>query len=120
MQRRDFIALVSGSAIACISGPPTATAQTRSKVYRLSTISPRESLDDRSPFGSILVRVPAERGYVLGQNLALDARGAKGDMRRVPEFVKELANKVDAFPVQGFPLSAAAKATGIPAVGILQ
>jgi putative ABC transport system substrate-binding protein len=117
MQRRNFIALVSGTAIFCISRPLGASAQTTSKVYRLGTIGPRDPFDDKSPFGSILVRVLAERGYMLGQNLALDARGAKGDMHRVPQLLNEMkADKVDAFVVTGFPVAVAAKATGIPTV----
>ena len=117
MQRRDFIALVGGSALSWISGPLRASAQTTSKVYRLGTIGPRDPFDDKSPLGSILVRVLAERGYVLGQNLALEARGAKGDMHRLPQLLNEMkADKVDAFVVTGFPVAAAAKATGIPSV----
>jgi putative tryptophan/tyrosine transport system substrate-binding protein len=117
MQRRDFIALVSGSAIACISRPLGASAQATSKIYRLGTIGPRDPFDDKSPFGSILVRVLAERGYMLGQNLTLDARGAKGDMHRVSQLLNEMkADKVDAFVVTGFPVAVAAKATGIPTV----
>jgi putative tryptophan/tyrosine transport system substrate-binding protein len=117
MQRRDFIALLSGSAISCMSGPPGASAQTASKVYRLGTMGPRDPLDDKTPFGSILVRVLAERGYVLGQNLTLDARGAGGDMHRVPQLLNDMrSDKVDAFVVASFPVAAAAKATGIPTV----
>jgi ABC-type uncharacterized transport system substrate-binding protein len=117
MQRRDFIALVSGSAIACISRPLGASAQATSKIYRLGTIGPRDPFDDKSPFGSILVRVLAERGYMLGQNLTLDARGAKGDMHRVPQLLNEMkADKVDALVVTGFPVAVAAKATGVPTV----
>lgn len=117
MQRRDFIALITGSAISCISGPLGASAQTTSKVYRLGTIGPRDPFDEKSPFGSILVRVLAEHGYALGQSLAVDARGAKGDMRSLPQIFSDMkADKVDAFVVTGFPVAVAAKATGIPTV----
>jgi putative tryptophan/tyrosine transport system substrate-binding protein len=117
MQRRDFIALVGGSAASWIAEPLTASAQIPSKVYRLGTLGPRDPFDDKSPFGAILVRVLAERGYALGQTLALDARGAKGDMHRVPQLLQEMkAGKVDAFVVTGFPVALAAKAAGIPTV----
>jgi len=66
MQRRDFIALVGASAVSWISGPFTASAQTASKIYRLGTLAARNPIDDKSHFGSILVRVLAERGYALG------------------------------------------------------
>src|ERR1700737_2427690 len=104
MQRRDFIALLGSSAGSWVSWPLTALAQTASKVYRLGTLGPRDPFDDKSPFGSILVRVLAQRGYALGQNLALDARGAKGDMHRVPQLLREMkADKIDALVVTGFP-----------------
>src|ERR1700737_3916804 len=117
MQRRDFIALLGSSAASWVSWSLTASAQTTSKVYRLGTLGPRDPFDDKSPFGSILVRVLAERGYTLGQNLTLDARGAKGDMHPVPHPLQEMkADKVEAFVVTGFPVALAAKTTGIPTV----
>ena len=69
MQRREFIALLGSTAASSGPWPLIASAQTTSKVYRLGTIGPRDPFDDKSPFGSILVRVLAERGYTLGQNL---------------------------------------------------
>jgi putative ABC transport system substrate-binding protein len=117
MQRRDFIALVGGSAASLISGPPAASAQTTSKVYRLGTLGPRDAFDDKSPFGSILVRILAERGFMLGQNLTLDSRGAKGDMRQVPQLLQAMKeDKADAFVVTGFPVALAAKLTSVPTV----
>ena len=117
MQRRDFIALLGSSAASWVSWPLTASAQTTSKVYRLGTLGPRDPFDDKSPFGSILVHVLAQRGYTLGQNLALDARGAKGDMRRVPQLLQEMkADGAEAFVVTGFPVALAAKTTGISTV----
>jgi len=116
MQRREFIGLLGATASALISWPLTAAAQAPS-VYRLGTLGPRDPFDDKSPFGSILIRVLAQRGYTLGQNLAFEARGAMGDMRRVPQLLQEMkADKVDAFVVTGFPVALAAKTTGIPTV----
>jgi putative ABC transport system substrate-binding protein len=117
MQRREFIALLGSSGASWVSWPLTALAQTTSKVYRLGTLGPRDPFDDKSPFGSILVRVLAQRGYTLGQNLALDARGAKGDMHRVPQLLQEMkADGAETFVVTGFPVALAAKTTGIPTV----
>jgi putative ABC transport system substrate-binding protein len=117
MQRREFIALLGSSGATWVSWPLTALAQTTSKVYRLGTLGPRDPFDDKSPFGSILVRVLAQRGYTLGQNLALDARGAKGDMHRVPQLLQEMkADGAETFVVTGFPVALAAKTTGIPTV----
>jgi putative ABC transport system substrate-binding protein len=116
MQRREFFTLLGSAAAASVSWPLTASAQTNS-IYRLGTLGPRDPFDDKSPFGSILIRVLAQRGYTLGQNLALDARGAMGDMGRVPQLLQEMkADKVDAFVVTGFPVALAAKTLGIPTV----
>ena len=117
MQRREFITVLGGAAASSVSWPLTASAQTTSKVYRLGTLGPRDPFGDKSPFGSILVRVLAQQGYTLGQNLALDARGAMGDMRRVPQLLQEMkADKADAFVVTGFPVALAAKTVGIATV----
>src|SRR6202051_1973154 len=114
MQRREFITLLGGAAASWVSWPLAAAAQTTSKVYRLGILGPRDPFDDKSPFGSILVHVLAQRGYTLGQNRALDARGAKGDMRRVPQLLQEMkADGAEAFVVTGFPVALAAKTTGI-------
>jgi putative ABC transport system substrate-binding protein len=115
MQRREFVTLLGGAAATSVCWPLTASAQ--KAIYRLGTLGPRDPVDDKSQFGSILVRVLAQRGYTLGQNLALDARGAMGDLHRVPQLLQEMkANKVDALVVNGFPVALAAKAVGIPTV----
>jgi putative ABC transport system substrate-binding protein len=64
MRRREFITLLGGAAIVA---PRAAIAQTSSKVYRLGTLGPRDPIGDKSPFGAIIVRVLAQRGYTLGQ-----------------------------------------------------
>jgi putative tryptophan/tyrosine transport system substrate-binding protein len=116
MRRREFITFLGSAAASSVSRPLTASGQTTS-IYRLGTLGPRDPFNDKSPFGSILIRVLAQRGYTLGQNLALEARGAMGDMHRVPQLLQEMkTNKVDAFVVTGFPVALAAKTTGIPTV----
>ena len=74
MQRRKFITLFASAAASSASWPLTASAQS---AYRLGTLAPRDPIDDKSPLGSILVGVLANHGYTLGQNLALQARGAR-------------------------------------------
>jgi putative ABC transport system substrate-binding protein len=116
MQRREFITLLGSAAASSVGWPRTASAQT-SSISRLGTFGPRDPVDEKSPFGSVLIGVLAQRGYALGQNLALDARGARGDMGRVPQLLQEMkADKVDALVVFGFPLALAAKTAGIPTV----
>jgi hypothetical protein len=58
--RRDFLTLLGGAAIA---GLQAASAQPSSKVYRLGTLSPGAPVDPKNPFGSILVRALAQRGF---------------------------------------------------------
>jgi putative tryptophan/tyrosine transport system substrate-binding protein len=73
---------------------------------------------ESSPSGKILVRALAEHGYRLGQNLTFDARGAMGDVAKLPALLQELkARDVDAIVVVGYPAALAAKSTGIPTVG---
>ena len=98
IQRREFITLLSSTAASSVSWPLPASAQAAS-IYRLGTLGPRDPFDDKSPFGSILVHVLAQRGYTLGQNLTLNARGAMGDMHRLPQLLQEMkADKVEAAP----------------------
>src|SRR3978361_1464738 len=110
MRRREFIALLGSTAAYSACRPPTALAQTTSRVYRLCTLSPRDPIGDKSPFGSILIRALAQGGYTLGQNLTLDARGAQGDLDRVPQILQEMkAGKAYALVVICFPVTLAAK-----------
>src|SRR5712691_13432715 len=101
MRRRDFIQFLSGTMIAVPCG---AAAQTAPKTFRLASLNPRSPITADSPFGSILVRELAQRGYRLGQNLAFDARGADGKIALLPQLARELAaSKVDAVVVSGYP-----------------
>lgn len=89
----------------------------QSSTYRLGSLGPRDPFDEKSRFGSIIVRVLAKNGYTLGQNLSFYARGAMGDMHRVSELLQEMrTEKIDACVVTGFPVALAAKTLNIPAV----
>jgi ABC-type uncharacterized transport system substrate-binding protein len=113
MKRREFIVFLGGTAIAL---PRAAIAQT-SKVYRLGTLTAGAPLTAKDSRGAILVSTLAKRGYTLGQNLALEARGARGQMGMTPQMMLELvAAKVDAVVTISYPAAAAAKASGIPTV----
>jgi putative ABC transport system substrate-binding protein len=114
MQRRQFIALLSGAAI---GGSRGAAAQSSSRVFRLGTLTPGAPLSDKTPLGGILLEGLAQRGYVLGKNLTLDARGAMGQVSKLPEIVRELkAGNVDAIVTVGFPTALACKDTGVATV----
>ena len=114
MLRREFITLLTGATLA---GPRAAFAQASSKVYRLGTLTAGAPITEKSPFGAILLRGLEQRGYTLGKNLSLDARGAAGQVSKLPALVQELkAAKVDAIVVTGFPAALACKVENVPTV----
>ena len=115
MKRREFLAVLAG---ATLLKPSEAPAQTDGRVYHLGTLHPAAALTDGTPFGKIIVKALADRGYALGRNLTFDARGAMGDVAKLPALLGELkARGVDAVIVIGFPAALAAKVTGMPTVG---
>jgi hypothetical protein len=64
MQRRDFMALLTGAAL---GGPRAAFAQSSSKVYRLGTLTAAAPINEKTPTGATLSRVLEQRGYTLGK-----------------------------------------------------
>jgi putative ABC transport system substrate-binding protein len=114
MRRREFIKLLAGSAVA---GPCAALAQQSSRVYRLGSINPALPLAPTSPFGKILIDALAQRGYVIGQNLTYDPRGAMGDAAKLPELMAALKDEhVEVVVGVGYPAAVVAKASKIPTV----
>jgi putative ABC transport system substrate-binding protein len=117
MKRREFLVLLAGAALV---DPPQASAQTPGRIYHLGTLHPALPVTDTSRLGMVVIKALAERGYVVGQNLTFDARGAMGDVAKLPALIKELkARDVDAIIVVGYPAALAARSTGIPTVGAL-
>jgi putative ABC transport system substrate-binding protein len=115
MKRREFLALLGGAALL---DPGKATAQVPGRIYHLGTLHPAAPMTGTSPLGQIVIRALAERGYILGQNLTLDALGAQGDIAKLPALLQELkARPVDAIIVIGYPAALAAMSTGMPIVG---
>jgi putative tryptophan/tyrosine transport system substrate-binding protein len=115
MKRREFLALLGGAALL---DPLKASAQTPGRIYHLGTLHPAAPMTDASPLGKIVIKALAERGYILGQNLTVDALGALGDVAKLPALLQELkARPVDAIIVAGYPTALAAMSTGIPVVG---
>ena len=113
MKRRDFIAFLGSVAIAA---PCRALAQT-DKVYRLGSLISGPPMLPAEGRGAVLIGELAKHGYKLGQNLAYEARGAKGNVAMVPQLMLELvAAKVDAVVTVGYPSAAAAKTSGLPTV----
>jgi len=115
MKRREFLSLLGG---AVLVDPLAASAQTPGRIYHLGTLTPTQPMTEGSPFGKIVAKVLAERGYTLGQNLTWDARGAMGAADKIPSMLQELkARGVDAVMVIGYRTALAAKSTGIPTIG---
>jgi len=110
MRRRDFIALAGGAAAAW---PLGALAQT-AKVYRVGTLTAGLPVSSTADRGAVLFGGLAKRGYVLGQNLIHEARGAAGKLERVPQLMQELkVAGVDVVVTLSYPAAAAAKASGV-------
>ena len=117
MERRDFLKLIGGAALI---DPLAASAQTAGRIFHLGTITPVAPITEASPFGKIVVKALAERGYTIGRNLTWDARGSMGDTAKIPGMLDELkAREVDAIIVIGYRTALAAKPTGIPTVGAM-
>jgi putative ABC transport system substrate-binding protein len=115
MKRREVLALLGGAALAV---PRLALAQAPGRIYHLGTLHPALPFADDSVDGKIIVKALARRGYILGQNLTFDARGAIGDVAKLPLLLQELkARDVDAVIVVGYPAALAARSTDIPTVG---
>jgi len=115
MKRREFLALLGG---ATLVGARATSAQTPGRIYHLGTLTPSLPVTETSPSGKIVVKALAEHGYLLGQNLTFDARGAVGDIAKLPSLIGELkARDVDAVIVTGYPAALAAKSAGVPTVG---
>src|SRR5438105_2093652 len=113
MQRRHFITLLGGAAMA---GPPGARAQQRAMplVAFLNSGSP----DGYAPMVAAFRQGLKETGYVEGQNVAVEYRWAEGQYDRVPAMALELLGRQVAVIVANAPGVLAIKAaiTAIPIV----
>ena len=111
MKRREFIGLIGAAA-----WPLVGSAQT-AKVYRVGTLTPGPPVSSKADRGAVLFDALAKRGYVLGQDLIHEARGASGKLELVPQLMQELkAAGVDVVVTISYPAAAAAKASGVPTV----
>jgi putative ABC transport system substrate-binding protein len=120
MRRRDFLirsGLGGAAAVAGAGAWPCSALSQPTKVYRLGTLTPVAPIDEKSPLGSILLKQLAQHGYVLGQNLALDARGVAGQVNKLGETVRAMkASQVNVVVVTGFPTVLACKVENVPTV----
>jgi putative ABC transport system substrate-binding protein len=114
MRRRDFIILL-GAAV--FVRPRDSVAQPSEKTYRLGSLTGNVPLSVNSPDGTTLLNAMAQRGYALGKNLAYDARGAGGELSKIPQLIQDFkASGVDVIVTVGYPAALAAKIAGISTV----
>jgi putative ABC transport system substrate-binding protein len=114
MKRREFIGLL-GAAV--IIRPRYSVAQPSAKTYRLASLSGNVPLSANSPNATTLLSAMAQRGYTLGNNLAYDARGAGGEIEKIPQLIEDFkASGVDVLVAVGYPAARSAKVAGISTV----
>ena len=90
MERRTFMALVSGGLLAV---PLTAEAQQPGRRPRIGWLVFGASFTETSPvLEAAVLRGLRERGYVDGKTLAIEYRYAQGRPERLPELAADLAS----------------------------
>lgn len=113
MKRREFLAALGGAALAA----PAVVRGQGSRTYRLGSLTPVGPISADSPNGKILLKALAGRGYVLGQNLTLEAYGVMGDNGKIAGILQDMkTHQVDAVVIVGYPVALAAKSVGLPTV----
>jgi putative tryptophan/tyrosine transport system substrate-binding protein len=115
MERRTFMALVSGGLLAA---PLAAEAQQAGKVWRIGFLSGSSAVAAK-PFVEQFRQGLRELGYVEGENIIIEYRWAEGQPNRLPQLAIDLARMAPDLIVAGTsqPAMAAHKATtSIPIV----
>ena len=111
MDRRAFLALLG---LGTVGVPRAAEAQTPGRVYRLGVLRPT------APEKQTWIQTAlSERGWIEGQNLAIEQRFADGKLDRLPIMARELVGlRMDAILAVGLAAGRAAKAatTTIPII----
>ncbi len=105
MKRREFIALLSGAAVAW---PLDTSAQQAAKVARIGFLA--VNLPPNSHLREAFLQGLRDLGYVEGRNLVIEYRSAEGKFERFPALAAELvALKVDVIVAPLTPAALAAK-----------
>jgi len=118
MERRTFMALVSGGLLAA---PLAAEAQSAKKVYRIGYLDAGSPVSNKRYLEKFLQGLGG-LGYVEGRNFVIEYRSAEGKLERLPDLAAELATlKVDVVvAVTNPPIAAAKQATAtIPIVMVV-
>jgi putative ABC transport system substrate-binding protein len=96
MRRRDFIALVGGSALAL---PPTARGQQRAPSVIGFLRNARQS--DSTELVEVFQRGLKQAGYAVGENVSIEYRWTDGQQDRVPSMIADLVRHPVAVLVVG-------------------
>ncbi len=106
--KRSIVGLILIVAIGLLASPLAADAQHSAKVRRIGRLSMGSGL---GPNEEALQQGLRELGYVEGQNIVIEYRGAEGKLDRLLDLAAELVRlKVDAIVAgPGFPAAVAAK-----------
>jgi putative ABC transport system substrate-binding protein len=114
MKRREFIGLLGATVIIRAHD---SVAQPSTKIYRLASLTGNVAISVNSPNATTLLNTMEQRGYTLGKNLAYDARGAGGEIEKIPQLIEDFkASGVDVLVAVGYPAARSAKVAGIPTV----
>jgi putative ABC transport system substrate-binding protein len=108
MNRREFMALTGGAAIAW---PLAARTQQAGKMYRVGVLNAGPNVT--TPQGETFEQGLREEGFAEGRNLTFEHRFAEGALERLPAMAAELVGmNVDVIVVRGpAPMQAAKAAT---------
>jgi putative ABC transport system substrate-binding protein len=87
---RYLIGLLVTLALAIFVAPLTAEAQQATNVYRIGWLSPAFPRPDHDPPVDAFRQGLRDLGYVEGQNLVMEYRGADGKIERLPDLAAEL------------------------------
>jgi len=116
IERRTFMALVSGSLLAV---PLVAEAQQAGKVYRVGILGDKASDSNETHLWQTFRAALRERGLNEGVNLLIEYRGVQGNYARLPEVAADLVRlKPDLIATRGSFFTGALKAatSSIPIV----
>jgi putative tryptophan/tyrosine transport system substrate-binding protein len=116
MRRRD---LIGSFALLALASQPRRSRAQPARVFRIGTLSPGVPMGEGTPFGTLLLKGLAQKGYFPGKNLKLEVEGVQSHFELIPQALARLvASRVDLIVVQGYQTTLATKQTTIPTVAV--
>jgi len=117
--RLSVLGLILTLAFGLLLAPLVAEAQQAKNMHRIGTLSALGTTPGRNPFVEAFLEGMRALGYVEGQHLVLEYRGADGQFEGFPDLAAELVRlQVEVIVAQGTPAALAVKhaTTMIPVV----